>query len=177
MRVPIVPGLPGLLVAALLAAGGAPAASGRAPADSATCVALFQRFDVLQRMYPNNRQRYQNRVAPPPVAAQAQLVRNAGCITSTAELAPMEGLAPGVVADAGPAIAPVQLHAGVVTNMQDDARARAFFEAHGVRARSIGSAPLGRRVYIGPFATQGALDRARDLAVRAGFASPYPADL
>jgi hypothetical protein len=173
VRVPIVPGL---LAAALLAAGGAAAAAGRAPADSATCVALFQRFDVLQWMYPNTRQRYQNRVAP-PVAAQAQLVRNAGCLTTTAELAGMEGLAPGTVADAGPAIAPVQLHAGAVTNMQDDARTRAFFEAHGVRARSIGSAPLGRRIYIGPFATQGALDRARDLAVRAGFASPYPADL
>ena len=66
------------------------------------------------------------------------------------------------------------LHAGVVTNMEDDARARAFFAEHGVRARSIGSAPLGRRIYIGPFATQGALDSAVQLAVGAGFASPYP---
>ena len=59
--------------------------------------------------------------------------------------------------------------------MQDDARARAFFASKGVTARSVGSAPLGRRIYIGPFVTQGALDQARALALDAGFASPYPA--
>ena len=51
----------------------------------------------------------------------------------------------------------------------------AFFAAQGVAARSVGAAGLGRRIYIGPFATQGALDGARDLALRAGFAAPYPA--
>ncbi|MFO1140989.1 MAG: hypothetical protein U1E59_01150 [Amaricoccus sp.] len=136
---------------------------------------MFQQFDTLQWLYPNNKSRYQNRVAQPPVATQAQLVRNAGCITTSAELAGMAQVEPGTIANSGAAIAPTSLHAGVVTSMEDDARARAFFAAHGIQARSIGSAPLGRRIYIGPFATQGALDRARDLAVRAGFASPYPA--
>jgi hypothetical protein len=79
------------------------------------------------------------------------------------------------VTEAGPAIPPVSLHAGVVANMQDDARARAFFEGQGVPARSVGSAPLGRRIYLGPFATVGALDQTRDLALRAGFVAPYPA--
>ena len=53
---------------------------------------------------------------------------------------------------------------------------RSHFSRNGVAARSIGAAGLGRRIYLGPFGTQGALDGARDLAVRAGFASPYPAD-
>ena len=42
-------------------------------------------------------------------------------------------------------------------------------------ARSVGSPALGRRIYLGPFGTLGALDGARELALRAGFASPYPA--
>ena len=92
------------------------------------------------------------------VEAQAQRVRNAGCITLTRDLAGMEAVGGPPVADSAPAIPPISLHAGVVTNMQDDARARAFFAAHGVPARSVGSAPLGRRIYLGPFATQGALD-------------------
>ena len=87
----------------------------------------------------------------------------------------MDAAAGPPVVDGGPAIPPVSLHAGVVTNMADDADARAFFEAHGVPARSIGSPGLGRRIYLGPFRTQAALDGARDLAVRAGFAYPYPA--
>jgi hypothetical protein len=59
--------------------------------------------------------------------------------------------------------------------MADDGNALAFFEANGVPARSVGSSALGRRIYLGPFATQGALDGARELALRAGFAYPYPA--
>ena len=148
---------------------------GRQRASGNVCVALFQQFDVLEDLYPSNQRRYENRVAPPRVEAQAQRVRNAGCITLTSDLAGMEAVGGAPVADSGPAIQPVSLHAGVVTNMQDDARARAFFAAHGVPARSVGSAPLGRRIYLGPFATQGALDQARDLALRAGFAAPYPA--
>jgi hypothetical protein len=168
--------LPLASTAALLLAAcaqGGPAAPERASGN--TCVGLFQQFDILEQMYPSNQRRYENRVAPPPVETQAQLVRNAGCITQTRDIAGMEAVGGPAIADSGPAIRPVSLHAGVVTNMQDDARARAFFEAHGVPGRSVGSAPLGRRIYAGPFATQGALDQARDLALRAGFVAPYPA--
>lgn len=174
--------LPSVLIASVLATGAlvtGPAFAGSAPgpADGPACVAMFQKFDVLQWMYPNNKRQYQNRSAQPPVATQAQLVRNSGCLTTSAELAGMERVQPGTVANSGAAIAPTTLHAGVVTNMEDDARARAFFAAHGVQARSIGSAPLGRRIYIGPFTTDGALQNARALAIGAGFASPYPASL
>lgn len=166
-----------LTIAAAIAgsAAGAPASAQTRPADAATCVVLLKQFDVLQNLYPNNKSRYDGRVAQPPVETQAQRVRNSGCITLTRELVGMETVAAPPVSNAGPAIAPTQLHAGVVTNMADDARARAFFASKGVLARSVGSAPLGRRIYIGPFATQGALDEAAALALAAGFASPYPA--
>ena len=166
-----------LAFAALALAGcvqGTPA-TGPSPVSGNTCVALFQQFDVLETMYPSNQRRYENRVAPPLVEAQAQRLRVAGCITMTRDLQGMESLPATRLADAGPPIPPVSLHAGVVTSMADDARARAFFEARGVPVRTVGSAPLGRRVYLGPFATQGGLDQARDLALRAGFAAPYPA--
>ena len=129
---------------AAMACGGAGGA--RTEADGPTCVAMFQRFDLLQDIYPNNNRRYQNRAAPPPVELQAQIVRNAGCVTLTAELAPMAGLAPRPIANGGRAIAPTRLHVGVVTNMQDDAAVLAFFEASGIPARSLGSAPLGRQI-------------------------------
>jgi len=150
------------------------AAQSQAQASPTTCVAMFRQYDVLENLYPNNRQRYANRVAPAPVVAQAQVIRNAGCITLTRELAPMATLRPAPVVDGGRRITPTRLHVGVVTNMADDAATQAFFQASGVSARSIGSAPLGRRIYVGPFATEGALDAASALAVTAGFASPYP---
>jgi len=58
-----------------------------------------------------------------------------------------------------------------------DAPPVAFFQRQGVRVRSVGRAGLGRRIYIGPFATEGALESARQLAISAGFTSPYPANL
>ncbi len=164
-----------LAIAAALAGCAAASAPGPSRAGGELCTALFQQYDVLETLYPSNQRRYENRVAPPPVETQAQRIRNAGCITLTRDLAGMETATAPAAAGPGPAIAPVSLHAGVVTNMEDDARARAFFASHGVPARSVGSAPLGRRVYLGPFATQGALDAARALALSAGFASPYPA--
>ena len=101
-------------------------------------------------------------------------VREAGCITMTDDLAGMETVAAPPVADGGAAIAPTSLHAGVVTSMADDAtRTRLLRRPRACRARSVGSAPLGRRIYLGPFATQGALDEAPRPRARAP-ASPRP---
>jgi hypothetical protein len=116
-------------------------------------------------------------VIPPALQLPVQLLREADCLTLSAELAGMDAAGGAPIADSGPAIAATSLHAGVVTSMADEANAIAFFAANGVAARSIGAAGLGRRIYLGPFQTQGALDGARDLALRAGFASPYPGSL
>ena len=56
------------------------------------------------------------------------------------------------------------VQAGVVTNPQDDARAQAFFEAHGYRARTVGWPDLGRRVLVEASSPDGgAADRLRSL--------------
>ena len=47
-----------------------------------------------------------------------------------------------------------------------------YFVPRGIRAFSIGKAGLGRRVYVGPFVTAGALEGARQAALEAGFAYP-----
>jgi hypothetical protein len=156
--------------------GGCTASTARPPASERdTCVARFKYYDLMEDLYPNTRSRHQNRVAAPPVEAAAQRLREAGCITFSDEIAGMAMVVPPPASPPGAAIPPTSVHAGVVTNMADDAASRAFFESHGIRARGIGSAPLGRRIYIGPFATQGALDDAMALALAAGFESPYPA--
>jgi len=111
---------------------------------------------------------------PPALQMPVAGIQSLGCLTFSDDLAPMATATRPPVASGGPAIPPTSIHAGVVTNMADEANVLAFFEAHGAGARSIGAAGLGRRIYLGPFATQGALDQARDLAVAAGFAAPYP---
>ncbi len=163
-----------IMAAAMLA--GCAAASVETDARPAECVALFQRFDALERFLGTPFGAEDRAPAQPELMRQGQVIQRAGCLTLTRELAAMSGSEPAIVADGGPAIRSMSLHAGVVTNMADDARALAFFEAAGVRARSVGSAALGRRVYLGPFGSEGAFLAAAELARDAGFASPYPAE-
>jgi hypothetical protein len=169
------PGPIAALLLAALAGCAAPVAPTRT--SSADCVMLFQNYDLIKATMSTPSGRRDRMAIPPVLQLPVQRLNQAGCLTLTAELARMATLAAPPVTDGGAAIPPTSLHAGVVTNSADDAAAIAFFAAHGVNARSIGAPGLGRRIYLGPFQTQGALDGARDLAVRAGFASPYPADL
>lgn len=150
---------------------GACAPGGPQAAQTANCIGLFRHYDALER----TARRPENRTIPPVLAFQQTRLRASDCITMAADLAGMEALPAAPVVDSGAMIVPTTLHAGVVTSDADDARARAFFEARGVQARSVGEAGLGRRVYIGPFATDGAIRDARALAVSAGFAHPYAA--
>jgi hypothetical protein len=165
-----------ILAAAAVALGACTTGPSQTPlgADSATCVQLFQWYDTVKASMSTPSGRADKMAIPPALQWPVQRLQGAGCMTMTADLAPMATVSRPPVAAGGPAIAPTSLHAGVVTNMADEANAVAFFQAHGVAVRTVGAAGLGRRIYLGPFATQGALDQARDLAVAAGFASPYP---
>lgn len=114
-------------------------------------------------------------VIRPELQGTTARIRQAGCVSFSGSLQ-LDPAGGQPVADSGPALVPpMRVHAGAVTSMADDAAARAFFEAHGVAATSVGSPALGRRIYIGPFATRGALEDALTLARSAGFAYPYPA--
>ncbi len=158
-----------LAAAALLLAACAP--GGPQGPQTGDCIGLFRHYDAIERYV----RRPDNRTIPPALALQQTQLRASNCITMSADLAGMEALPVVPLADSGPVIVATSLHVGVVTSDADDARARAFFEARGIRARSVGEAGLGRRVYIGPFATEGAIRDARALAVSAGFAHPYAA--
>jgi hypothetical protein len=162
-----------LLLAAMLGGCAAPATPTRT--SSADCVMLFQNYDLIAASMSTPSGRRDRMAIQPALQLPVQRLQEAGCMTLSAELAGMATASPATVAG-GAAIAPISVHAGIVTNSADEAAAIAFFEANGIRARSIGAAGLGRRIYLGPFQTQGALDGALDLATRAGFASPYPAD-
>ena len=169
-----------LAIAAALAgsAAGAPASAQTRPADAATCVALFKQFDVLQNLYPNNKARYDGRVAQPPVETQAQRVRNAGCITLTRELAGMET---------------VEAPAGQPTPARRSRRRRCTPGSSPTWRTTPAPAPSSRARGCRPQRRQRAARPAhlhrpvrdpgrarrggRDLALAAGFASPYPASL
>jgi hypothetical protein len=111
----------------------------------------------------------------PWVEAQGARLREAGCLTNPPSSPVWTAPRKRSVVESGPAIRPIALHAGAVLSMEDDARVRSFFEARGVRARSVGDPMLGRRIYLGPFATRGGLDSAAALARSIGFIAPYPA--
>lgn len=145
--------------------------------DNPQCVALFQNYDTQLRLHGSDA-RGHGRSARPAVVTAAQWVRTGGCLTFSSALVGMTQASLKTVshAPAPTSIAPIYLHAGVVTTSGDDANAVAFFEGHGFSARSIGAPLLGRRIYVGPFTSQAQLDAARDLAVQAGFAYPYPAN-
>ena len=67
------------------------------------------------------------------------------------------------------------VHLGIVTGISDEAFVTRYFRGLGYRSRGIGAEGLGRRIYIGPFASQGAVDQALRVAREAGFIAPYVA--
>jgi hypothetical protein len=155
----------------------APPGGGDFTGNPRSCERLFRDFDIADRSVNNfgPRDRF---TVPPALDARGQDLRRAGCITSTADLFGLEGLGDQlrgtVQGESGAAIRPISLHVGVVTSMSDEIRVRAFFEALGFRVRSIGNVAIGRRIYLGPFGTEGGLAEATGLARRAGFVAPYP---
>ena len=160
------------LILVLLAGGCAATVPAPQPAAGERCVALFRAYDATAETMSTPSGRSDRMPIPPRLQRPVQELRAAGCLTPSDALDLAVAAPP--VADGGAAIAPTALHAGVVTTMADDAAAQGFFEAHGAPARSIGAPGLGRRIYLGPFATEGALAGAAALARPAGFVAPYP---
>lgn len=143
-------------------------------AGAPDCVALFQRYDRTKATMSTPSGAADRMPIPPALQPAVQALNEAHCLTRSDSLDLTADAAP--VVDGGAAIAPTRLHAGVVTSQSDEAAVLAFFAAHGVPARSIGAAGLGRRIYLGPFATEAALDGAASLAAAAGFAAVYRVD-
>jgi hypothetical protein len=169
---------------ALFAAAGCatlpPAPGPSRAADPAVCLRLFERYDTATWLYPNSwiGKEDASAILPAPVDRAGRLLRLNGCLTSSEDLDGMPELAarlsPHTITNSGPAIRPTPVHVGIVTGITDEAWATRFFRGLGYRSRGVGAEGLGRRLYIGPFTSQGALDEAMSIARQAGFIAPFP---
>jgi hypothetical protein len=167
-----------LMALLVVLAGGMATAGPRTP-DPAVCLQLFEAYDNAVWLYPDNSWADDRPLLRGDVSRAAQRLRMGNCLTSSADLDGMQALAqrlrPYVITDSGPAIRPTTVGLGIVTGLYDEARTTAFFRGLGYRSRGVGAQTLGRRLFIGPFTSQGALDQALAVAREAGFISPHVA--
>jgi hypothetical protein len=149
-------------------------------ADRDLCVPLFRQFDAYaQTGREEVVSRFDRRQVPNPNLQRIsqQLIQN-DCQTRPRDLAALDATRDAwqgrsIVESGAPAPYPGTVHVGALTGEGEVALAVNFFESLGVPATSVGSRFLGRRVYIGPFATQGGIEDAIELAREAGFVAPY----
>jgi hypothetical protein len=145
-----------------------------APRGSAEAsLPLFLEFDRLETLYPAGPRFDGDLVESPALQRQGIRLIRADCITRMRHLDAM-GPPPAPVAESGAAIRPISVHAGAVAGIIEEMRVREHFRQLGVRVRSVGHVSLGRRIYLGPFATEGGVRSAQAAAVAAGFQAPYP---
>ncbi|MFT3971986.1 MAG: hypothetical protein QM699_00470 [Amaricoccus sp.] len=168
-------------VALLLMGGGCAAGVADQPSrgDPVACLAAFQSYDRAVRNYPANAFGSDDAPAPmvpAPVSRPAQALVQKGCRTSSADLDGLPTLAARLaghqVVDSGAPIPPTVVHLGIVTGIEDERAVTQFFRGLGYQSRGIGAPTLGRRLYIGTFTSQGALDEAMAIAREAGFVAP-----
>ncbi|TPE50425.1 hypothetical protein [Amaricoccus solimangrovi] len=175
-----------VLIAGLLPLLGCASLPPRPPrGDPANCRVLFQNYDraaSLFQPYTYSARLDGRSTQTPALSVASNAIISNGCLTTTADLKGLESLqmklGPRKPAESGAPIPPTAVHVGILTGGFSDAgRATAFFQSQGYETRTIGAEKLGRRLYIGPVRSEGALDQAIALAAEAGFPSAYPSDL
>ena len=150
-------------------------------ADPETCLILFASLDRTIRFYPPDtyRSRSGRRIINPRLSRIVHKILRGGCTTDQADLVVMDTLASELgdfrIEDSGSPSETNALQVGIVTGLIDEVRVAQFFGRLGYRYRSSGVEMLGRRVFIGPIRSEGAMEQAIDVARRAGFIAPYPA--
>lgn len=151
-------------------------ASAAAPTEE-VCTRLFQRFDRDILMFSSPGQT-EDLLLSRNAQGSAQRLMEVGCVTREADLAPLDALARELrgtlTGESGAPIERIWLHVGIVPGISSEVALRGFFADIGLRARGIGAPTLGRRIYVGPFVTEGGLAEAAAIARRAGFVAPYP---
>ena len=163
------------LIAALLAAACVPAET----PDQSQCVWLFQQYDRVARLNPNAVQNRGERRIPwgSELDRLWRLMIQNDCQTRPGDLGDLAALSGGPIREGGaPLGRAVAVHVGAFTSQADTDAAIALFRGKGLQATSIGDPRLGRRVYVGPVTTQGALDAVLGTAFEAGFVAPYPSE-
>lgn len=168
-----------LLGLALLIGCAAPAA--QPPSRAETCVALYGQYDYYSQMSPRRLTDDGTIALPGNLSRLTQQLISNGCLTMSDDLAGLEQLGARLgfrkPVDSGPAIRPTAVQVGVLTSFTDVTRATVFFGNLGYQTRTIGADGLGRRLYIGPLVSEGAMNQAMDTARQAGFISPYPSKI
>lgn len=169
-----------LVTSATALVGCAGAQGGMTPV-AADCAALFRTYDQAVQAFGNSDYDRGDGGAwkvPTAVDRAGQRLRAGGCLTSNADLGASYLLADSLrgtrIVESGAPIKPIYLQVGIVEGVTSEVQARQFFGGLGVRVRSQGAPGLGRRIFVGPFATEGGLAAATDLALQAGFVAPYP---
>jgi hypothetical protein len=169
------------LLLALVAVGAvwtAPMAQAR---DAAECLQRFRQYDRALDRYSGGgvATRWNNLILPGDLARATQRLVVAGCQTWTRDLDGMEAYAATLqgfrITDGPTAIRPTPVHLGVLTSIADEVRVTIVFRGLGYNSRGVGAMELGRRIYIGPFYSQEALDQAIAIGLGAGFVAPYAA--
>jgi hypothetical protein len=166
-----------LLVAAFALAVGF-AVSSAPRGDPGQCVDNFRAYDrVAARFWAGARG--SPRRQPPDVERAAQRLIVQDCLTWTNDLDGMEAYAATLqgfrITDGPTAIRPTPVHLGALTSIADEVRVTIVFRGLGYNSRGVGAMELGRRIYIGPFYSQEALDQAIAIGLGAGFVAPYAA--
>ncbi|WP_424933585.1 hypothetical protein [Amaricoccus macauensis] len=165
-------GAVGLMLAAC--AGAPPQEFG----DPATCREAYRQYDkALRNAGPSGRQQL---TPGSTVDRTGQRLITSGCITRQHDIAGLdtkaEALQPFEIRNSGAPVRGAAVHAGIVDGFSTQAQVSQFFASLGYRTRSIGAQGVGRRIYIGPFSSEGAMEQAVDVARQAGFVSPYVSD-
>jgi hypothetical protein len=166
------------LVLALIAVAAAWAAPRAQPVDAGECLQRFRQFDRVSARYPDGgaASLAYNKVPPADLTRVTQRLVVGGCQTWTADLDGMEAYAASLqgfrIAEGPTAIRPALVHLGVLTSVTDEVRVTIVFRGLGYNSRGIGAMGLGRRIYVGPFHSQEALDQAITVALGAGFETP-----
>lgn len=169
--------LAALSLAALAAACTTP--PGTAPDHAAICERALSAYDTAAWLYPVPR--FGDDGVTPPAALSRAVgdVRENGCLTSGEDLADLPAVAqrlkPFAMDTRGPEISETTVQLGIVTGINDEARVTDFVRALGYRSRGVGAEGLGRRLFVGPFTTQSAVDQAIAVGREAGFVAPIVA--
>lgn len=165
--------IPALVLSAACAAGAA------STPDQAACERAMTAYNTAAWLYPVPR--FDDDGVTPPGALSRAIgaVRTKGCLTSGDDLADLPALAsrlaPHTIDNSGAAIRPTTVQLGIVTGISDEARVTDFVRSLGYRSRGVGAEGLGRRLFVGPFTTETAVDQALAVAREAGFIAPVVA--
>ncbi|WP_424928042.1 hypothetical protein [Amaricoccus tamworthensis] len=147
--------------------------------DPEVCLANFERLERIGRSTAQLRFDYASESweHPPQLSRQIQKTVTEGCITRFEDLVlpdQLEEIQDGfAIRNDERSIPPTAIQAGVVNGLETSAKAKTIFLTLGYGVRTEGVMQLGRRVFIGPFTSQGALDQALGVAREVGFISPY----